>query len=264
MHIGFLMHDVGHRQIFRPLAANRVVGLLVSNLLVGVSYSWWVDKHNRHHRNPNHADLDPDVQFAALAFSKEQAKAKTGLVRLIVKYQAFLFLPFLLGEHVNLNLLSAEYVLRGRAKHGWAEGILLACHHLACFGIAFSVLGTLPAIAFIVCSKAVAGLYAGLVFAPNHKGMLMVDEGSQISLFRQQVLTSRNVRSSPLNDFLYGGLNYQIEHHLFPFLRQDQLGAAQAIIRPYCTEQGIRYYETGIFQSLKEIFRYLHEVGARD
>ena len=262
MQIGFLMHDVGHHQIFRSPAANRVVGLLLANLLIGVSYSWWVDKHNRHHRNPNHVDLDPDVDFAPVAFSREQALAKRWPWRSIVKYQAYLFLPYLLGEHINVHVLGFDHVLRGRAKQGWTEGILLVCHHLACFGIAFSVLGTLPAIAFLLTSKAIAGLYAGLVFAPNHKGMMMVDSDSQVSLFHQQVLTSRNIRSNPLNDYLYGGLNYQIEHHLFPFLRQDQLAAAQAVVKPFCRERGIPYHETGIFRSLKEILHHLHEVGA--
>jgi fatty acid desaturase len=262
MHISFVMHDAGHRQIFRSAAANRALGLILGNLFVGVSYTWWVDKHNRHHRNPNHVDLDPDVDFVGLAFSKEQAMAKKRPWKLIVKYQAFLFIPFLLAEHLHLHATSAAHVLRGRTKIPWSEGILLVCHHIACFAIAFSILDTLPAVAFLVCGKALGGLYAGLVFAPNHKGMLMVDSGSDVSLFRRQVLTSRNVRSGPVNDFLYGGLNYQIEHHLFPFLRQDQLPAAQAIVKPFCRERGIRYHETGIVQSLKEILHHLHEVGA--
>jgi fatty acid desaturase len=262
MHIAFLMHDSGHRQIFRSPAASRAIGLLLGNLLIGVSYTWWVDKHNRHHRNPNHVDLDPDVEFSGLAFSREQAMAKKWPWTLSVKYQAFLFVPLLLGEHLHLHLVSAAHVLSGRAKAPWTEGILLACHHIACFALVFTVLRPLPAIAFLVCGKALGGLYAGLVFAPNHKGMLMIDSGSDVSLFRRQVLTSRNVRSGPINDFLYGGLNYQIEHHLFPFLRQDQLPAAQAIVKPFCRERGIRYHETGIFQSLKEILLHLHEVGA--
>jgi fatty acid desaturase len=262
MHVSFLMHDVGHRQLFRSSAVSRAIGMLLGDLLVGVSYTWWVDKHNRHHRNPNHVDLDPDVEFAGLAFSREQAMAKRWPWTLSVKYQAFLFVPLLLGEHLHLHLVSAAHVLSGRARAPWTEGLLLACHHIACFAIVFTVLRPLPAIAFLVCGKALGGLYAGLVFAPNHKGMLMIDSGSDVSLFRRQVLTSRNVRSGPINDFLYGGLNYQIEHHLFPFLRQDQLPAAQAIVKPFCRERGIRYHETGVFRSLKEILQHLHEVGA--
>jgi fatty acid desaturase len=261
MQTGFLLHDVGHRQMARQSPVNRVAGMFFGNLLTGVSYSWWVEKHNRHHRNPNHVDHDPDVQFAGLAFSRDQALAKSRPLRWVVRHQAFLFLPFLLAEHWNLQALSAEHVLRGRAKYGWAEGILLGCHHVACFWIAFSAFGLLPGLAFLLWGKGLAGFYAGMVFAPNHKGMLVVDSSSQIDLFRQQVLTSRNIRSSHVHDFLYGGLNYQIEHHLFPFLRQDQLARAQAIVRPFCLERGVRYHETGILQSLREIFGHLHQVG---
>ena len=261
MHIGFLMHDAGHRQILRSPLTNRVAGLLFANLLLGVSYSWWVDKHNRHHRYPNNIDLDPDVSFAPLAFSPEQARAKKWPWNFIVRYQALLFLVYLLGEHGNLHVEGINHVLRGRAKYGWAEGILLLCHHLAFFGIVFTVLRPLPAIAFFLCGKAMSGIYAGLVFAPNHKGMPTVDAETQVNWFRQQVLTSRNIRPGAINDFLYGGLNYQIEHHLFPFLRQDQLAAARAIVKPFCLERGLRYHETGILRSLKEIFQHLHEVG---
>jgi fatty acid desaturase len=259
--IGFLMHDAGHGQVFRSPAANRRMGLLCGNLMLGVSYSWWVDKHNRHHKNPNHIDGDPDVDFAALAFCHRQAAAKGQPWRLIIKYQAALFIPFLLAEHLSMHVRSLRHLFQEPVKNRGAERFLLACHHVLFFGMAFSLLGIQAAIAFLVCSKAFAGLYAGLVFAPNHKGMLMVDEESQLGLLRRQVLTSRNIRSGLINDFLYGGLNYQIEHHLFPFLKRSQLAVAQRIVKPFCEERGIRYHETGVFQSLKEIFQHLHKVG---
>src|ERR687896_771611 len=44
--IAFVGHDAGHRQIFRSRRANDLVGLLHANLLVGVSFDWWVGKHN--------------------------------------------------------------------------------------------------------------------------------------------------------------------------------------------------------------------------
>lgn len=258
--IGFLMHDAGHGQVFRSPAANRRMGLLCGNLMLGISYGWWIDKHNRHHKNPNHIDGDPDVDFAVLAFCHRQAAAK-GRWRWIIKYQAALFIPFLLAEHLNMHILSLRHLFREPVKNRGTEIFLLVCHHVLFFGMAFGILGVQAAIAFLVCSKAFAGLYAGLVFAPNHKGMLMVDEKSQLGLLRRQVLTSRNIRSGLIHDFLYGGLNYQIEHHLFPFLKRGQLALAQKIVKPFCEERGIRYYETGIFQSLKEVFQHLHKVG---
>ncbi len=106
------------------------------------------------------------------------------------------------------------------------------------------------------------GLYLGSTFAPNHKGMPILEKGSQLDFLRRQVLTARNVTSNPFNDYMYGGLNYQIEHHLFPNMPRNNLKQAQQIIRAYCTSHSISYYETTSVQSLKEILSYLHEVGA--
>jgi Fatty acid desaturase len=76
---GFLGHDAGHHQIFRTRKANDVVGLVHGNLLIGLSYGWWVGKHTRHHANPNHLDLDPDISIGAIAFTADQAQARRGL-----------------------------------------------------------------------------------------------------------------------------------------------------------------------------------------
>jgi fatty acid desaturase len=75
------------------------------------------------------------------------------------------------------------------------------------------------------------------------------------------VLTSRNIRSNPLIDWLYGGLNYQIEHHLFPTMPRMNLGRCRIIVRDYCARNGIPYLETGIVDSYKEVASYLHEVS---
>ena len=68
--LGFIGHDAGHRQIFRSRRANYLVGLLHGNLAIGLSYGWWVDKHNRHHAHPNHEGKDPDIAIGALAFTR--------------------------------------------------------------------------------------------------------------------------------------------------------------------------------------------------
>jgi len=102
----------------------------------------------------------------------------------------------------------------------------------------------------------------GSVFAPNHKGMPLLDAGSQLDFVRRQVLTSRDVKGHPLTDFWYGGLNYQIEHHLFPSMARNKLKEAQVIVRAFCEERSIPYRESGALESHKEILQYLHEVSA--
>jgi len=99
-------------------------------------------------------------------------------------------------------------------------------------------------------------------FAPNHKGMPLVEKESQLDFLRRQVLTSRDVKAHPLTDFLYGGLNYQIEHHLFPSMPRSKLREAQTIVRAFCGARSIPYRESGALQSHREILQYLHQVSA--
>ena len=126
--LAFIGHDAGHRQLFRSRRANDLVGLAHANLLVGVSFDWWVDKHNAHHTNPNHEDLDPDISITALAFTADQASSKHGLVRLIARYQAWLFFPLLLLEAAHLHLASIKAIIRGRGRANTIQGLLLAAH----------------------------------------------------------------------------------------------------------------------------------------
>ena len=86
--LGFQLHDSGHRQMFPSRRVNTVIGILTGNGLLGMSHGWWVDKHNRHHGNPNNQDLDPDIDVGVIAYSEEQALAKTGVARWIVRHQA--------------------------------------------------------------------------------------------------------------------------------------------------------------------------------
>jgi fatty acid desaturase len=72
-----------------------------------------------------------------------------------------------------------------------------------------------------------------------------------VNFLQRQVLTARNVRAHPLTDFWYGGFNYQIEHHLFPALPRNQLGAAQTIVRAFCAAHHIAYHEIGMIASYK-------------
>jgi fatty acid desaturase len=115
---------------------------------------------------------------------------------------------------------------------------------------------------FIFLQQALFGLYMASVFAPNHKGMLIIRKDEVIDFLRLQVLTARNVRAHPITDFWYGGLNYQIEHHLFPSMARNQLREAQKIIRQFCDDLEISYHETSMFRSYVEILEYLHEVSA--
>jgi fatty acid desaturase len=101
----------------------------------------------------------------------------------------------------------------------------------------------------------------GCSFAPNHKGMPVLSAEESSDFLRRQVLTSRNIRGGPVVDFVFGGLNYQIEHHLFPSMPRPNLRRAQAIVHDFCERHGVAYRQTGVVTSYAEALRHLHAVG---
>jgi fatty acid desaturase len=260
--IAFVGHDAGHRQLFRSRRANDLVGLVHANLLTGISFGWWVPKHNAHHSNPNHEDLDPDISITALAFTPEQASSKHGLVRLVARYQGWLFFPLLVLEAAHLHTASVKAVLGGRSRANAVEGLLLVVHLAAYLTALWLVLQPLQALVFLAVQQGLFGLYLGCSFAPNHKGMPTLTEADKLDFVRRQVLTSRNVAGSRLVDWLLGGLNYQIEHHLFPNMPRPNLRHAQPLIRAFCRQHDLAYVEASLFDSYAQAVRHLHAVGA--
>jgi len=117
--------------------------------------------------------------------------------------------------------------------------------------------------AFMGLQLACFGICLGGSFAPNHKGMPIVPAGGRPDFLSRQVLMSRNVRGGPVVDFAMGGLNYQIEHHLFPSMPRPNLRRAQPMIRAHCERLGVTYTEVGLFASWVIVVRHLNRVGLR-
>ncbi|MEU7424939.1 acyl-CoA desaturase [Streptomyces sp. NPDC040750] len=259
--IALMAHDLAHRQVFRRRRPSEMAGRLFGNLGVGMSYGWWMNKHTRHHANPNHEELDPDVAPDILVWSTGQARASSGVARLIGGHQAPLFFPLLALEGFNLHVSSLRALRSPSMKSRALEGALLLLHIAGLLTALFLVLSPGKALAFLAVNQCLFGIYLGCTFAPNHKGMPTFTGAERPDFLRRQVLTSRNVRGGPLTDVLLGGLNYQIEHHLFPSMPTVHLRRAQVIVRAYCAEIGVPYHETGLIQSYREALAHLHRVG---
>jgi fatty acid desaturase len=207
--------------------------------------------------------MDPDIEIPFLDFTGTADLTKMGRFRrMLVKYQAWLFLPALLTVAVGLQYHSFVYLLQKKAKYHMLEWALLLAHVVLYLACVFSLFAFWPAILFVVLHQALIGFYLGAIFAPNHKGMPVLEKASSVDFLHRQVLTARNIHAHPVTDFCYGGLNYQIEHHLFPAMARNQLKAAQPIVRAFCQTHAISYHETTVARSLTEILRHLHQIGA--
>jgi fatty acid desaturase len=265
--VALLAHDVAHRQVFRSRGAATVTGRLLGNLGIGMSYGWWMDKHTRHHANPNHEGLDPDVAAGALVWTGEQAVAARGVTRFVNRHQALLFFPLLTLAGIDLRRSSVRGLLgeRGATVRGRRLELgLLAAHAAGYLAALFLVLPPGLAIAFFVVHQGLFGVYLGSIFAPNHKGMAMPQ--GRLDFLRKQVITARNVRGGRLTDGLLhvamGGLNHQIEHHLFPSMPTANLRRARPVVREFCAEIGVPYHETGLVRSWAEALGQLRRASA--
>ena len=260
--LGFQLHDAGHHQMFARAWANRLVGFVTADLLCGISFAWWVDEHTRHHANPNHMDVDPDVENVVLAYSLEQALGRPALLRAVARYQAFLFVPLACFASLSMQAQGVRYVVRKRFRGRRLEAAALLAHGIAYVGLLLYLLGPGVALLVFAIHQGISGFYMASVVAPNHQGMLQLDQATELDFFRKQVLTARNVNSHWLTDFWFGSLNLQIEHHLFPRMARLKLRRARPIVKQFCEELGVPYHETSVPQTYRELLTFLHRVGA--
>lgn len=258
--IGSFAHDAVHRQIARGRRASEALGLLLWNFGCGISVAWWRDKHLRHHRHPHETGRDPDL-YAVFAFTSAAAAGRRGLARAIARYQAAGLIALVTCTAAYFQVLSLLYLLRRRPRQWRLELGLIVLRHGLFFGTAFHALGWPAVLAFAALHYAAAGLYLGTIFATNHYG-LPVREAAQAADAEHMFAVTRNVRTGRLGDYLFAGLNYQIEHHLNPRMARYDLRAAAQATRAARGALGLPYHEAAWPDAIAEVLRDFHAVGA--
>ena len=260
--LGFIGHDAGHRQICTRRRDNDAIGLVVANLFTGFSFGWWLSKHNRHHAHTNRPGKDPDMAPGALVYTREQVQDLGRIGRLYASAQAVLLVPLLFLEALNMHVASAAALARRRDLAALVEAGLLIVHVGVFFVMPFAVLSPVRAVVFIAVTQSLFGFYLGVSFLTNHVGMPVMVPGDELGFLRRQVLTSRNLSGPSFTGFLFGGLDTQIEHHLFPTMPRANLRRARKLVRPFCTEHRIAYTEQSPWRAYREVVRHLRVTGS--
>ncbi|HWT77337.1 MAG TPA: acyl-CoA desaturase, partial [Candidatus Methylomirabilis sp.] len=245
--LGFLGHDAGHGQVFASQRANRLLGLGIGNGLIGLSLGWWMPKHNDHHAHPNQVGRDPDLGVAPLVTIglDGQSSATSRITCWLSRWQVELFFPLMLLRSTGLYVSGVQDLLRRRDRAAVTEGLLLAAHVSVYLMAVLWVLPWPEAVAFIAVHQAVFSIYLGFSFAPNHKGMPLLERDTTMGFARRQIVTARNIAGGWCTTFVLGGLNYQIEHHLFPTMPRPNLARARDLVRAFCLESDLGYCEVG-------------------
>ena len=201
----------------------------------GISHSWWNNKHTRHHANPNRVGKDPDIEVDTISFLEEDAAKARRLRALITRKPGLAVLPAAHARGPEPAHLGIKHLLRAARSRAAGSSCRSSPLRFALYLTPlFLFLPIGMAFAFLGVQLAVFGVYMGASFAPNHKGMPIIAADAKLDFFSKQVRTSRNIRGGWWATSLMGGLNYQVEHHLFPSMPRPHLAKAREIVMEQC------------------------------
>lgn len=258
----FFSHDAAHRQIFASQKANELTALIMGTFFGGVSLAWWHNKHNKHHAAPNQIGKDSDIDASVVHFYPAANPPKSRVLSFFHQHQGWWFYPILSFEMLNLHFQGVQAVLtRKGLKRRWIEAAMLVVRLGGYPTLLFVFLSPGLACAFLAVQLGITGMYLGVSFAASHIGMAILPHDSRIDFFRRQVLTSRNILGGRVASFAMGGLNYQIEHHLFPSMPRPNLHKMRPVLQNFCANSGVEYHEVTIFRAWHIVAAHLNKVG---
>jgi fatty acid desaturase len=260
--MGFVGHDAGHYALSRRRWVNDVWGQLGMTLLCGMSFGFWRSRHNRHHAHCQETGGDPDMHFGVLfSVYPHSASWKTPLGRFFLRIQKWAFWPLASFYWVALRYDAIRDLFQ-RPRETRVDRFLLPLHFILLLVVPALVWSWPVAILAYVTVSCLSSLMTASVFIPNHMGMRRLDPGQKLSYLEQQITTSRNISNSWLLDFYFGGLNSQIEHHLFPRVPHHRYRAMRPIVRAFCREHGLAYEEASFYQALASVGGHLGAMTA--
>eukprot|EP00475_Leptophrys_vorax_P031589 TRINITY_DN4788_c0_g1_i1.p1 TRINITY_DN4788_c0_g1~~TRINITY_DN4788_c0_g1_i1.p1 ORF type:complete len:455 (+),score=33.60 TRINITY_DN4788_c0_g1_i1:94-1458(+) len=270
--VGWLSHDFLHHQVFQSRALNTIIGgYLHGNLAMGFSAHWWKNKHNTHHAVPNECDheyhaVDPDIDtLPYLAWSDEiLATVKSPSIRALIRYQSPLFFPLLSFARFAWSWASLQYVLGDevpKEHRGW-ERFFHALHYGWVMGAAFGFLPLPLAVLWMVTAQITGGLLLAFVFVQSHNAMAVYNDDDK-DFYTAQIITTRDVNGGLFNNWFSGGLNRQLEHHLFPTMPRHHLGKTCAPVKALCEKHGLVYEDVTFAEGTSKVLKHLAKVAAK-
>jgi fatty acid desaturase/predicted heme/steroid binding protein len=296
---GWLAHDFLHHQVFpKHRQYGDYMGLFWGGVMQGFSTQWWKNKHNGHHAVPNlhnssleSQDGDPDIDtMPLLAWSIQQAQSyrqinqgrDSSFVKFTIRYQAYLYFPILLLARLSwmnesfktafgLGASSANAELELKRKglqYPILEKVAILIHYAwaVAFASGFGQFSILYSFGIFLFMTASCGLMLALVFGLGHNGMAVYDADKRPDFWKLQVTTTRNITGGhgfpqAFVDWFCGGLQYQVDHHLFPTLPRHSLPKAHALVKSFCKQWNVQYHETDLVDGTIEVLKHLASVS---
>jgi fatty acid desaturase len=258
--MGYVGHDAGHHALSKKRWVNDLWGQFGMTFLCGMSFGFWRSRHNRHHVHCQEIEGDPDMHFGVLfSVYPRSASWHTPLGRFFLRIQKWTFWPLSAFYWTTLRYDAIRDLFQ-RPEETRIDRFLLPLHFIVLLIVPGLVFGWRPTLAAYIGVSCLSSLMTVSVFIPNHMGMRRLGDGEKLSYLEQQVTTSRNISNPPLLDFYYGGLNSQIEHHLFPRVAHNRYRAMRPLVRQFCQERGIAYHEATLYRALAVVGHHLGDM----
>jgi fatty acid desaturase len=257
---GWLSHDLAHNQVTRRWRST--ILFFTAGMAQGFTPIWWITKHMTHHALPNalHEEtgqpVDEDFDTAPFLYWTERMlpTSMSTLARFVVSFQGYYMWVVLLFAKLSWDAASIRVAMN---KAAWGQITSVAIHYVMFTAVSYFFNKTLldAALYWIAC-RFVGGFLIGLVTIQSHNGMAYYDR-PEMGFFEAQILTTRNMDLGGISTWFTGGLNYQIEHHLFPRLPRHHLPHVSGRVRKLCERHDLPYTVMGIWESSRFLTGYL-------
>ena len=271
-------HDFGHNSVGYGCKGNSIGSKWV-NLFFGVSGQWWKESHNTHHFVCNSIENDPDIQhlpvFAVTDkilngffsnFYKREFKFDC-FAKNIVRFQHILYFPVMGFARFNFYIQTIGFLLRFKHVPGrFSEIFFIALFWIWVISLLRILPDTYTLVYFLIISHIVTGFLHCQVtishFAMHTYNDKFYNPSKRDNWIKSQMETTMNIDCYEWMDWFHGGLQFQIEHHLFPNLPRTSLRVAkEQYVIPFCKKHNINYYQYSSYAAVKIVLKKLKSVA---
>jgi fatty acid desaturase/cytochrome b involved in lipid metabolism len=317
--VAFAGHDAGHGSISGSFAIDKVIGIIIGNLLTGIDMGWWKSTHYVHHSATNSLHDDPDIQHMPLLCLDERMSENRwstyhgkymlldSIAKTLLPYQHWYFYPVLGVARVNLYIQSVIYLVETcpffinsnsmnkagesfinettgevKEKYAWPKQKALTWTASVIGLIIFQI----AMIKYYLSFGLVTGLYcffvthvtAGLLHVqillshicmhycedgPGTSGAISAPNGNNEAGYHEwQALSTMDIDCPPWMDWFHGGLQFQLEHHIFPRVPRWNLRKLCVLTDEIYAKHDVPVVRMSFIKANMVMLKHMAEVGA--
>ncbi len=260
--IAMMGHEGSHKSFSSSPTRNALLTYIAFPLFSSLGALYWHNKHDRlHHGHPNVEGVDPDIKPFPFASSRGDHESSGPKARWFQRtFQKWLFWPMATLMSLGMRRSSMIYLAKYENKRDrrWIIEVCCMAAHYTCWMIIPGIVwGPLVGIGVYSLVWAGSGICLALVFAPAHMGLPIVTDQNHDWI--HQLETTRNLELPRVISFFFIGLDYQVEHHLFPKIPHANLPRAGRITSEWCKKHGVVYNSEPYLSALADAARFMSD-----